>query len=657
MIPSAAVSADRTVVSVAAAIFVAAFGVYVATLAPTVFLIDSGTLTVAAWSCGSAHPPGFPLFLMLTHLATLLPAGNIAWRANLASAFFAALASASAAVVVAEMLMAPMVAALRRTGRRKAKRMEPSRTGPSLSVIAPAMVAGGLLLAYSRTLWAYATVTEVYALNTFLICALLAVVLRWRRIRSTRLLYCGAVLAGAALGVHYLTFGFVLLGVLFLVVKTGGLALLRSRSFAVAVLLGALTTMAVYAYLPLAARGNPALNWGDPDDARDFVRHVTAKVYRSYITADEGGDQVGDLRRFVVQEFGPALFPAALLLAAIGLGASFRRDRTLFWTWGVIAVATTAWFAVYPITDDGDAYLLPLFVVLATSAGYGAAVIARDRVALAWALMVIPAVALFAHWQDRDRSDFHIGSDYAQDALRGIEHDAILFTNDGHLWASLMYLREAENVRRDVVTIHHGSLIRSWYLEQLVRREPQLMASVQEELAAYQPFVDIKENDEKRWAADAQVRDAFVSRFNELILALISRQLARGGHVYATPDVALKDLGAGYRIMPQIKSSYDIVPGGLALQLLPRTGLHPIRSVPFEVRGLDDPQVRRTGGNVVEEDIVPAYVLALRMRARYLAFSRQYDEARRSYDDALRLDPANFQIRDERAQLERLAAQ
>jgi len=647
------VSADRTVGIVAAAIFFVALAVYVATLAPTVFLIDSGTLTTAAWSRGSAHPPGFPLFLVLTHLATLLPAGSIAWRANLASAFFAALASAAAAVAVAEMLLA---ATIRRPVPKKVKRKEPAPIESSPAVIAAAMVAGGLLLAFSRTLWAYATVTEVYALNTFLICALLAVVLRWRRTRSTRLLYCAAVLAGAALGVHYLTFGFVLAGVLFLVVRSGGVALLRSRSFAVAVGLGVLTTLAVYAYLPLAARGNPALNWGDPDDARGFVRHVTAKEYRSYVTAEEGEDQVGDFRRLVVRELGPALFPAALVLALIGLGVSFRRDRPLFWTCVVIAVVTAAWFAVYPIADDEDAYLLPLFVVLAIAAGYAVAAIARNRVAVAWALTAIPAVALFAHWQDRDRSDFHVGSDYAQNALRGIECDAILLTNDADLWGCLMYLREAEKVRRDVVLIHHGSLVRSWYLEQLERQEPRLAASVRSELAAYRPLVDILENDEERWRSDAQLHADFERRFNDLIFALISRQIARGGHVYATPDVALKNSGPEGRIMQRIKSSYDLVPGGMALQVLPRGGVHPIRSVPFELRGLDDPQVRRTGGEVVEREIVPNYVLALLMRARYLAFSRQYDEARRAYDDALRLEPANDEIRNERTQLERLAA-
>jgi tetratricopeptide (TPR) repeat protein len=649
------VSTDRTVGIVAAAVFLVAFAVYLVTLAPTVFLIDSGLLTVAAATRGSAHPPGFPLFLILTHLATLLPVGTVAWRTNLASAFFAALASAGAAVVVAEILL---TATLRpATPRKPAKKEPPPTPPPPPAAIAAAMATGGLLLAFSRTLWAYATVTEVYALNTFLICALLALVLRWRRTRSTRSLYAGAALAGASLGVHYLTFGFALLGVLVLVLWSGGLPLVRSRQFWIATALALLSTTAVYAYLPFAARGNPPLNWGDPDDARDLWEHVTAKVYRSYITAEEGGDQVGELRRLVFRDLGPAVLPAALVLAAIGLATLFRRDRALFVSWVVIAVATASWFAVYPITDDGDAYLLPLFVVLVTAAGFGAGVIARNRTAVGWLMLAIPAIALAAHWRDRDRSDLRIGRTYGEDALRGIAPDSILLTNDGQLWGSLMYLREAEHVRRDVVTIHHGSLVRSWYVEQFMQQQPQLAASVRKELDAYRPLVEIFENDQPRWNADPQVREGFVGAFNDLIVALMSRQIARGGHVYATAELALKDFGAGGRITPYIRETYDLVPGGLALEVLPKSGPRQIRVVPFELGALENAQTRRTGGPVIAGDIIPGYVGALQMRARYLAATSRFEEAKASYDAALRIDPENAEVRSEREQLDRLPAQ
>ena len=54
---------------------------------------------------GVAHPPGFPLWVMLAHLASLLPFGNIAARINFSSALFAALACAMLTLVVAELLI------------------------------------------------------------------------------------------------------------------------------------------------------------------------------------------------------------------------------------------------------------------------------------------------------------------------------------------------------------------------------------------------------------------------------------------------------------------------------------------------------------------------------------------------------------------------
>ncbi|HLF82731.1 MAG TPA: DUF2723 domain-containing protein, partial [Blastocatellia bacterium] len=46
-------------------VFIASLVVYTRTLAPTVTLVDSGELIVAARSLGVAHPPGFPLYVLL----------------------------------------------------------------------------------------------------------------------------------------------------------------------------------------------------------------------------------------------------------------------------------------------------------------------------------------------------------------------------------------------------------------------------------------------------------------------------------------------------------------------------------------------------------------------------------------------------------------
>ena len=86
----------------AALVFSVSLLVYRWTLAPTVTLVDSGELIVAARFLGVAHPPGFPLYLILAHLFSLIPIGSIAFRINFASAFFAALASGLITLMTAE---------------------------------------------------------------------------------------------------------------------------------------------------------------------------------------------------------------------------------------------------------------------------------------------------------------------------------------------------------------------------------------------------------------------------------------------------------------------------------------------------------------------------------------------------------------------------
>ena len=89
----------------AGAVFLATLLLYSWTLAPTVTLTDSGELIVAAHGLGVAHPPGFPLWVMLAHLASLLPFGNVAARINFSSTLFAAVACAMLILVAAELLI------------------------------------------------------------------------------------------------------------------------------------------------------------------------------------------------------------------------------------------------------------------------------------------------------------------------------------------------------------------------------------------------------------------------------------------------------------------------------------------------------------------------------------------------------------------------
>ena len=76
---------------VSGGLVLAAFCLYLLTLAPTVLEADSGEFQFVPWLPGITHPPGYPLYTLLGWLWThLLPLNDVAWRMNLLSAVFAA---------------------------------------------------------------------------------------------------------------------------------------------------------------------------------------------------------------------------------------------------------------------------------------------------------------------------------------------------------------------------------------------------------------------------------------------------------------------------------------------------------------------------------------------------------------------------------------
>src|SRR5206468_2302043 len=282
----------------ASMVFLAALLLYSWTLAPTVTLVDSGELIVVAHGLGVAHPPGFPLWVLLAHLASLVPLGNVAMRVNFSSALFAALASAMLALVVAELMITASYLATskrRKRGTQHGKKAEHSAID-WLVIVAPALGAG-LLMVFSRTLWSYATIAEVYSLNALLILTVFFLMLRWRRrivadqgdsgaavTQHDRLLYTAALVFGLALGVHHVTVGLTLPALAVIVYRTQGLRFFTSRRLLYAALISIAAMVAVYAYLPFAASRSPLINWGNPRSLQEIWWHITGRQYRVFLS-------------------------------------------------------------------------------------------------------------------------------------------------------------------------------------------------------------------------------------------------------------------------------------------------------------------------------------------------------------------------------------
>src|SRR5690242_10984557 len=94
------------------------FLIYLTTVSPTVNFIDSGELISAAYEPGIAHAPGYPLYVLMGYVATHLLWGDVAWRLNVLSAFWGALAVGAAFIFIFD-LSSYIIALAQARARRK----------------------------------------------------------------------------------------------------------------------------------------------------------------------------------------------------------------------------------------------------------------------------------------------------------------------------------------------------------------------------------------------------------------------------------------------------------------------------------------------------------------------------------------------------------
>lgn len=602
---------------------IVALGVYVATLAPTVTLVDSGELIVTANGLGVAHPPGFPLYLIIAHLATLVPIGSVAVRVNATSALCAAIAAGLLVLVVAE-VAAPI-----------------ARRRDWLSVFPAA--AAGLMLALSRTVWSYATVAEVYTLNTALILAIFWLMLRWRAAviagsESHALMYAAALVFGLSLGVHHLTVLLTLPGIAALVVTTKGVRFLWSRPVGIAAL-AATAGLTVYLYLPLAALRDPVVNWGDPRTLERIWWHFSGRQYQTNYT---GSPALGEFLRYATREFGPPWLALAPVLSVAGIIALARRCRPVFWMTVLVIGVDALFVASYEIAEDKDAYYLPAFVGLTVAMGAGGAWLvdwaASTRwreVAAAALLVAVPTIAFAGNVPYTNRSHDFIAHDYVTNTLSTVAPDSLVLTLDWQFYSPLLYVQEVERERRDATVISVNLMRRSWYVDSVAARFPAVFAGAHAELAGYLEDLRQWEHDPDAYARDASLTARINDRFYALLFALVESNVAVRT-VYVTTDIAS---GQEMELTKRLGARYLPLPEGLVFRLIQDPSFQDVADLAFSFRGLNDGTMRFEDDGVVRQKIVPTYVQAFVARGAYLAEFGRFDQALPAYRQALALDP------------------
>jgi tetratricopeptide (TPR) repeat protein len=668
-----AISFSRAELFCAGIVFLVALLLYCWTLAPTVTLTDSGELIVVARGLGIAHPPGVPLWIILGHLASLVPFGNIAVRINFSSALFAALACAMLTLTVAELTITASYLA---TSKRRKKVAQQSKTaeesGPARLLFAAPALGGGLLMAFSRTLWSYATITEVYALNTLLILVVFFLMLRWRRrivgdkmhvgtpinagevtSRITSYdayLYAAALVFGLALGVHHVTVALTLPAITVIVYRTQGVRFFTGRRLIYAALISIGALIAVYTYLPLAASRSPVINWGHPRSLQEIWWHLTGRQYQVYFSfrPEIMGEQFAEFCRMALRQFGFPWLPLSLVLAVAGFVDAFKRDRTTFWFLLTIIIADLAYALSYEIAEDKDAYYLPTFISIAIAAGLGIRWMIRRAVSkpvpagtvslmVATVVLLVCAITLAANWPFNNRRQYFIAHDYVENLLSAIAPNSLLLTLDWQVVSPMFYAQEIEQRRRDVKIVDINLLRRSWYFDYLSRAYPGLVQRSRDKIEAFVENLKEWERDPAAFARSPMLTQRISAEFLEMIQSMVTNE-SRVAPVYMTNDLLSSDSVNG-ELTRWLSQKYQLVPQGLVFNLADGQGFHDSPDVHLQIRGLADGRLRFDKGDPVNVKVIPVYTNMLINRGRYLALFGQHERAIAAFEQALALKP------------------
>ena len=420
--------------------------VFVATLAPTVlpygtpYTLDSPMLQAAVPVLGVGHPTGYPTYMMLTHLFTYLPLGDVAYRVTLASAVYGVFAVG--VVYAAGLLICRRVAA---------------------------SAAGALAFGFSGAFWSQAVISEVYTLNALFVASVLLLLLLWRDRRDDRALLIASLLAGLSL-THHLSSGVLIpAGLLFValvdrsVFSKAGLLLKAAGLFA----LGLLPLL----YLPIRALMDAPLNEADPSTPGRFLNLVTGGSFLA--ESSEAGRQCSPS---TLSLEGPAVklaalgrealvqFPLAFLLAGV-FGAVYLllRDRAAAGLLGVVFLSSLfhglayLWLGI----EDYAAFLIPALLTFALCVCAGLGLLLRPMenlrgmpenllpAALSAIFFLLPLLGMLGAYDSVDRSDAYGGRRAVEAVARNAESGATILHHRSPLW----YMVLVEERRRDLTLV------------------------------------------------------------------------------------------------------------------------------------------------------------------------------------------------------------
>jgi hypothetical protein len=445
---------------VGAGLVLGAAALYIATLAPSVMPGDYAEFQFCAAILGVPHPTGYPLYILLGKLFTMIPVGDVAYRVNLSSAVY----------------MAGAIGMLYAVGVRLLRLLGWGRVWWVAGV-------GAALFAVSPTPWSMSLVARSYALNALLVGCVLFSLIEWRNTRRAPWFYASLLFIGLSI-VHH--------GTTYLLLPAYALYLLlveverqkkhedthRVRRWAIGVLSFVLGLSPIL-FLVYSFLGGSPYYWGNPSSWKDFFNLLTGGPFQSQVLGygTDIGTQIGRIA-FGVGELSNQFTPAGIALGMLGLGLLWRYRRAEAGLFTLMMVGNFAFAMNYSLV--GYLYFIPTYllwgVFMSVGAGWLACLLVRRAVdGRQWmvdgtvrlpstvyrlpsiggaVLVVVLAVAVILRYPAVDQSGQTEVRDQALALLNTAPQGATLYL-DWEALSVVRFYRYVYGMRRDL-TLHSG---------------------------------------------------------------------------------------------------------------------------------------------------------------------------------------------------------
>jgi Protein of unknown function (DUF2723) len=442
---AAAKPETRTTALAALATSAIAFVVYVVLAARDVMFGDGPELTAAAVTNGVAHPPGYPLWVMLGHVASLLPVGTLPFRVNLTACAYHAL--------VAGLVFASAFILTR-------------RYGPALFATAALGIASPLFVTWSLQ-------AEVFSLNDLFAAAVVLLSLLWLD-DATRWKLVLPLAALFGLGLEHHQTLLLLAPLPLWAAWCGRETFLRAKGLAGTIALGAVLFVLCYAlpYVHPLVVSQHLLGWflGAAPDFPRLIDLIDRRAYGYFNLVPGAADRGGNLVSHALVLVAAGGWPYAFVLLGIGglaLRAQYR--RLVFALLIVTAALAFCAVASIDVSQEMDRSvfqrfgLLPI-VALAPFAACGVFLIdhivrqARTSTIVSAAIAVVFLGAAALRLPGMSLANVHDARTLYTDIGRALPPHAILLTAGDGVDLPPQYFQPVEGWRPDVTIVTYGFL-------------------------------------------------------------------------------------------------------------------------------------------------------------------------------------------------------